>query len=120
VIEDLEWGSYEVEVTDPAYDVAQACENIPYALDPGVDETLTLTLVPAQPQSLRVRVQDSLGAAIPGASVELSRGGYNETFDTTICGQVFFNDGALNSANDYELTVEVGAGAVFTITLSSS
>lgn len=104
LISDLEWDVYDVAVDDPAYDIAEACANVPYALDPGVDETLTLTLVAATTNSLRVRVEDANGDAIPDADLALSRSGYSGTSETSACGQSFFS--GLNSALDFELVVE--------------
>ncbi len=100
----LEWDVYDVLVSNPAYDVAESCKNIPYALAPGVTETLTLTLAPATTYSFRVSVIDTAGNDIPNASVQLSRGGFNQTKITSSCGQSIFNSG-LTSAIDYDLTV---------------
>jgi len=104
-IEDLEWDVYTVTIDDPAYDVSHACGNIPYALDPGVSDTLTLTLVPASTHSLRVYVEDSNGNPIPNADVTLARSGYNESEVSSSCGGVFFNN-TVSSAIDYTLQVE--------------
>jgi hypothetical protein len=101
---DLEWDSYEVIVTDASYDVAQACENIPYSLDPGVAETLTLTLTSNVAHSLRVRVEDVTGNPIPSADVILSRPGFSESAETSACGQYFFGSGITANA-DYVLDV---------------
>ena len=103
-ISDLEWDVYDVVITDSAYDVAEACENIPYALDPGVDETLVLTLVPSSANSLRVRIEDSSGEAIPAADITLSRSGFNDDALSSACGSAFFNSG-VSSANDYTVSV---------------
>jgi len=104
-IADLEWGVYDVEVTSAAYDIAEACENVPYSLDPAVNETLSLTLAPATTYSLRVAVYDSAGEVIPNAEVTISRPGYNRSIYTSACGQGFFNSG-LSSALDYTLNVQ--------------
>jgi hypothetical protein len=95
---------YDIQVTNPAYDVAEACKNIPYALAPGVTETLTLTLAPATTYSFRISVMDTAGNEIPNASVQLSRGGFDQTKITSSCGQAMFNSG-LSSAVDYSLAV---------------
>lgn len=103
-ISDIEWGGYEIDVTDPSYDIAEACEDIPYSLDPGVSETLELTLVPAVTHSLRVRVEDISGDPVPNAEVTLSRGGFIETAETSLCGQHFFNSG-IGEYTDYALEI---------------
>jgi hypothetical protein len=100
----LEWDMYDVIVTNPAYDVAEACKNIPYVLTPGVNETLTLILAPAVTYSQRVTVIDASGNEIPNAGVRLTRGGFDQTHTTTACGQTMFNSG-LSTATDYDLTV---------------
>jgi hypothetical protein len=103
-ITNLEWDIYDVIVTDTSYDVAEACRDIPYVLEPGVSETLTLTLASEVTYSLRVHVVDINGDEIPNATVDVSRTGFSESKDTSICGQVFFNSG-LSSASDYTLNV---------------
>ena len=105
LIESLEWDTYRVTVTDNAYDVAEACSNIPYALDPGESETLILTLAPAVTNSLRVRVEDIDGNAVQNAEVTLSRSGFSDTQTASTCGGVFFNS-SVQAQTDYTLTVE--------------
>jgi hypothetical protein len=100
----LEWGVYTVVVTDPSYDIAEACEDVPYVLAPGVSENLIFSLVLNVPYSQRVTVVDSLGVSIPSATVRLQRSGFDETKTTSACGQVFFGTGLGNNA-DYELDV---------------
>jgi prepilin-type N-terminal cleavage/methylation domain-containing protein len=114
-ISDLEWDSYDIAVTDPSYDIAEACENIPYALDPGVSETLKLTLAPAVANSLRVRVEDTSGVAIPNAEVTLSRPSFSETETSSTCGGAFFNSG-VSSASDYDISVSATGYTPRTIT----
>lgn len=103
-IPNLEWDVYDVVVTNTSYDVAEACSDIPYSLEPGVSQTLTLTLAPSTARSLRVNVVDINGVEIPNATVDLSRAGFSDSAVTTTCGQTFFNTG-LSSAIDYVLTV---------------
>lgn len=114
-INDIEWDVYTVTVTDSSYDIAEACSNIPYVLDPGVSDTLTLTLANATAYSFRVSVVDSSGMVIPNADVTLSRSGFNDTIATSACGQSFFNSG-LSSHVDYVLDVEASGYADQTIT----
>jgi hypothetical protein len=105
LIQDLEWDAYNVTLDTGAYDISEACPNIPYALAPGVNDSLQLTLVPSSAQSLRVSVVDVNGAPISGATVTLSRPGLNEVLTSSTCGQVFFNSG-LPSEIDYQVEVE--------------
>jgi hypothetical protein len=128
----LEWDAYSVVLNTSSYDIAEACNDIPYALEPGVSETLTLTLAPATTYSLRVDVVDATGAHIPNASVTLSRPAFNSTQVTSLCGQTFFNSG-LTSATDYSVAVTatgyvdqtvtdvtVSASNAITVTMASS
>jgi hypothetical protein len=104
IVAGLEWDMYDVVLSDGIYDIAQACENIPYILEPGVVEILTLTLLPPVASSLRVMVEDTSGNAVPGADVQLTRSGFNESEITSVCGQTFFNSG-VSEQTDYQLDV---------------
>ena len=103
-IQDLEFDSYSIDLDTGAYDIAEACGNIPYALNAGVDDTLTLTLVPNVARTFRVYVTDENNIPVQDATVAVSRSGYADSADTSSCGQVFFNTG-LSSADDYEITI---------------
>ncbi len=100
----LEWGGYNVVVTNSSYDVAEACKDIPYTLAPGVNENLILSLAPNSPYSARVTVVGVSGTSIPNATVRLERGGFDETKTTSACGQVFYG-GGMGPHDDYGLTV---------------
>lgn len=131
-ITDLEWDSYGVSLDTGAYDISQACSNLPYLLDPGVSDTLTLTLVPAVTDSLRVSVVDIAGNPITGANVGLSRTGFSDSGVTSTCGQVFFNSG-ISANTDFELdvdavgytsqnvtSVEISGSSVYVVTMVAS
>ncbi len=102
----LEWDSYTLGLISGSYTIVEACNPLPYILDPGVDKTLKLTLDAAPARSLHVSVLDVAGEPIAGATVDISRAGFSDSADTSICGQVFFENG-LVSASDY--TVDVSA-----------
>lgn len=104
VLSGLEWDIYTLSLNTGAYDIARACNDIPYVLSPGVTETLTLTLEPSVAHSLRVSVVDTSNNPIGGATVRLQNTGVDETEVTSVCGQVFFNAG-LSSATDYIVDV---------------
>jgi hypothetical protein len=114
-IADLEWDEYDVTVTDVSYDIKEACFNDPFALDPGADDTLVLTLVPASTHSLRVHVEDSDGDVIANADVTLTKGGYNEDRVTSTCGGAFF-ESVSSAAVDYTLTIEAAGFTDRTLT----
>jgi prepilin-type N-terminal cleavage/methylation domain-containing protein len=105
-IDNLEWDSYTITLNTGAYDIASACPNIPYSLDPNVSDTLTLTLVPSEAYSIRVYVADTSGNPISGADVTLSRSGFSEEAETSVCGQAFFSP---IPAGDADYTVDISA-----------
>lgn len=102
----LEWDAYDVVIDGSieGYDISETYEPVPFALSPGISDTLTFVLEPHTSYSLRTTVVDTLGSPIGGASVRLSNGGFDQTLETSIYGQAFFNSGVA-SATDY--TVEV-------------
>jgi len=100
---DIEWDVYAVTLGTGSYDIAEACGYIPYVLEPGMDETLKLTLAPHSAHSLRVRVETAEGEPIAGATVDLARPDFNTSDNVSSCGQVFFSD--LTTADDYQLVV---------------
>lgn len=114
-LEDLEWDIYDVVLDTGAYDISEACANVPYTLNPNVDDTLTLTLVPASTYSLRIHVVDTDGNPVANADVDLSRSGFSASEITSSCGQAFFNAG-LASEVDYEVTVQASGYVDRTIT----
>lgn len=115
VLPDLEWDSYDLVLDTGSYNIAEACENIPYVLNPGVSETLKLTVMPSVARSIRVRVEDTSGNPIVGASVDISRSGFSDSDSTSSCGQIFFNSG-LVSAADYQIDVSAAGYIDNTVT----
>jgi hypothetical protein len=101
---DLEWDQYDLSLNTGAYDIAEACADIPYTLNPDVNETLTLTLEPSKSDTLRVSVVNESGGSVFGAQVVLSRASFTRTEMTSACGQVFFNSG-VSDEDDYQITV---------------
>ncbi len=111
----MENPSQNLVVTGGVYDIAEACSDIPYVLEPGVSDTLTLTLVSSVAHSLRVSVVDTNGSPVVGATVDISRSGFSDTGITTTCGQTFFNSGLISST-DYEIHIEASGYTDKTIT----
>jgi len=100
----LEWDVYDISLTGGSYDIAEACGNIPYALSPGDADTVKLTLVANAVDTLKVRVEDTSGNPIPGATIDLTRTGFSDSGTSSVCGQYLFNSGmGINS--DYQLDV---------------
>lgn len=100
----LEWDIYDIVLSGSSYIITEACKPLPYRLDPGVSETLKLTLEPAPTHSLHVYVVNTTGQPINGAAVTLSRVGFNVGATASICGQTIFDTG-LSSATDYTVSV---------------
>lgn len=103
----LEWDTYDISLDGAAegYDISKSYAPIPYALDPGVSDTLTLELTPHTDNSLRATILDTNNSPIPGASVRLYHPGYDTTMETSSHGQVFFT--GMSSSTDY--TIDVSA-----------
>lgn len=101
---DLEWDSYSLVLDTAGYDIAEACADLPFALDPGAIDTLTLTLAPETGHNLRVSVVDDAGNPVSGAEVEITRPSFSDSGNTSVCGQVFFNAGLANQV-DYEIQI---------------
>ncbi len=88
----VEWDSYTIGVTSTStYEIAEACAPQPESLEPGASQTTSIFLLPATAHSLLVDVRDSNGALVQGASVNVMRTGYNETEQSSACGQAFFS-----------------------------
>lgn len=104
-ISDLEFDDYTFDILG-GYDIASACPANPFTQIAGEDGELDLVLVADATDTLRVTVVDVSGAVLPGASVNLTRSGYDVTHITDGCGQVFFT-GGVSAEADY--TIDVSA-----------
>lgn len=115
-LSELEWDTYTITIDDGAtgYDISESCTPQPRTIAPGVSETTRLLLVPNSNHTLLVAVKDENGDLIEGASVTLSRTGFNETGTTSDCGQAFFDE--LEEFRDY--TLEVSASGYETDTIN--
>lgn len=102
-ISNLEFDLYSLTIFGN-YDIALACPAHPFVHQAGVDGELEMVLVADSTNTARISVLDSLGRAIPGALVNITRSGYNESILTNTCGQAFFTGGISNN-NDYTVTV---------------
>ena len=106
-ISGLEWDTYHMLLTSPAYDLAGGSLLPSFTINPDENKSLQLVAVPHVDKALLISVEDSLGVAIDGASVRLQKDVFDQTKTTNslTCptpGQIFWNgleDGA------YTLTV---------------
>ncbi|MFT5036630.1 MAG: prepilin-type N-terminal cleavage/methylation domain-containing protein [Candidatus Azotimanducaceae bacterium] len=101
---DLEYDIYDIELITGDYNIAQSCGALPFALNPNLSEELTLTLVPASSEALRVLVTEADATPIAGATVRLEIAGIDQSSPTSLCGQTFFNSG-LYASSSYSVTV---------------
>jgi type II secretory pathway pseudopilin PulG len=102
-ISNLEFDSYTV--TPPGgYMFREACPSHPISHKAGVDSDISLLVGASVTNSLRVSVVDASGNIIPGASVTVSRAGFSDTKDTSVCGQAFFSSG-IGPHEDYSVEV---------------
>jgi len=96
-IDDVEWDTYTVTLTD-AYDIAERCPN-DITVAPGIELEPYYYLAPDTAHSLRVYVASG-GIPVQDASVSIS--GVSGSLTTSVCGQVY--SGGL-SENDYTITI---------------
>ncbi|MFT7644903.1 MAG: type II secretory pathway pseudopilin PulG [Candidatus Paceibacteria bacterium] len=102
-VTDLEFDAYTI--TAPGgYDIAVGCPAHPFVQQAGVNGELELVLVGNAANTLNVLVVDGIGSSIPGASVNLTRPGYDVTIPTNNCGQTFFT-GGVSDNTDYSIDV---------------
>ncbi|MHB1086713.1 MAG: carboxypeptidase regulatory-like domain-containing protein [Minisyncoccota bacterium] len=100
----IEWDTYTIGVTSTStYEIAEACGPQPETLQPGGTQTSSIYVLPATSHSLLVDARDSVGALVPGASVRLTRTGYDKTEMTSSCGQSFFS-GLTSTTYSIEVT----------------
>jgi len=92
-ISNLKWDTYTMSVASATgYDIASSCMPQPITLAANTATTTTLYLAPHTSNSLAVKVtSNATGALLSGASVQLTKTGYNVTQTTDACGQTFFS-----------------------------
>lgn len=84
-INNVEWDTYSLDFTDGAYDLAGTIPVMPFTINAGTDQNVTLILAPKNPNSLLVTVKDSsTQLPLAGTTVRLQDGGYDETLTTGI------------------------------------
>lgn len=111
--DDIEWDEYEVTLGG-SYDVAEACSVLPYRLQPGADDVLTLRAQNGGADNLRLMVKTADGSPVIGAEVDLDdNAGTVVTLTTGACGQVFFP--SLNSSIEYSATITADDLSTYTI-----
>jgi hypothetical protein len=95
----LEWDSYTLTLN--GYDMVSACVAPPYIIAPATALNSSLILSTSTGTSLLIIASDGT-AALPGASITISRPSFTRTVTTDACGNAYF--GSLTGANDYTIT----------------
>jgi hypothetical protein len=79
-LNNMEWDTYTLTPTDNGYDIAGINPDSPFSLNPDNNQEVQLVVVPRDLNSVMFSIKDSAtGLPISGATVELSRPGYNQT-----------------------------------------
>jgi len=80
LIDNLEWDTYYLNLTDDAYDLIGAVGTMPLNLNPDSLQNLKLILAPKNPRSLLITAKDaSTQLPLSDASITLSKTGFSET-----------------------------------------
>lgn len=101
-LSNVEWDTYTITPVTSGYQIAESCNPQPEILAPDTTQTTRIYVLASTTNALLVDVHSSAGALIDGASVQLTRTGYNTTLATKTCGQAFFQG---LSAATYSITV---------------
>ncbi len=99
----LEWDKYHITLNESNWDIAYSCSSLPFQLNPDAQIEEKIYTQEHTTNTLNVLVKNSVGDIIEGAEVTLSRTGFNESKNSNLCGQTFFN--SLQKHNDYVLSV---------------
>jgi prepilin-type N-terminal cleavage/methylation domain-containing protein len=116
-LSNMEWDTYGAALTSVSYDLAGTTPLPSFSLAPNTTSTLQLVAVPHVTRALLVTVKDaSTGLAINGATVQLTKSGFNQTQTTgsgtcVTPGQVFWNGLA---SGTYTLTVSKAGHTTYT------
>jgi hypothetical protein len=103
-IDDVEWDTYLITkgAAESGLSVVEACPFQPFGLNPAISQIVDFIFAPATTHSLLVYVTNDQNVPLENASVRLTRTGYDETIDSSACGQSFFRG---LSATTYTLDV---------------
>lgn len=101
IITPIEADSYSISLPQSSpYTISELCPVAP-SVAPGSDIEVTMSVVDAAANSLRV-VATGSGQPISGAAVSVVGDAVNESLNTSACGQTFFGD---IPANAYTVTI---------------
>jgi len=82
-ISNLEWDTYNFNMTDGAYDLAGTIPLLPFTLNPNANQNFKLVVVPKDPRSILITIKDaSTQLPLSDATVRLEETGYDTTLTT--------------------------------------
>ena len=94
----LEWDTYTLAVASTTgFSLARTCPPQSETLAPAGSPTTQLFVVPASTHSLLVDVRGTGSTLLTGASMRLTKSGYDRTQVTAACGQTYFGNLAQSS-----------------------
>lgn len=99
----VEFDDYSLTLAS-SYDVIEGCPNYPFLQKAGEAGNFEFVTGVNNANSLRIAVSDAFGRAVPGAKVQLTRPGYDETRFTGACGQAYF-PGDTAPQSDFTATI---------------
>lgn len=91
-IPNLEYDVYNITADSLAagYDVSEVCPFQPFSVAPNTSNTTDLYFLPHANNTLLVFAKNAAGAPVEGVSARLYKTGYDQTQNTSSCGQTFF------------------------------
>lgn len=105
----LEWDTYDLDLTDSFFNLAGSSPIVPVGLNPGTNMSMAITVLPKTNTSLLVTVNNNAGQLQASASANLSNATYNITKYTSATGsadfgQVYFSG---TTAGIYDLKINL-------------
>jgi hypothetical protein len=118
----MEWDTYLLSLISPSYDLMGIDPFPVFSLSPNENKTVKIVATPHIGNTILISVKDSSGVPINGASVTLTKTGFEETKETGLAtcntpGQVFWNGLA---SGTYTLSVSKDGYREETQTFSAS
>lgn len=83
LISNLEWDTYNFNITDDLYDLAGTIPLLPFTINPNASQDFKLIVAPKNPNGILITVKDSATQLpLSDATVRLERTGYDTTLTT--------------------------------------
>ncbi len=124
----LEWDNYSFSNTDTSYDVAGSIPLLPISLPANTTTSLSFLMEPKASSSLLVTVTDASSTPILGATVNLTKSGFNDTKqtgertfgETTWVGGTYTNqDGTVDANTPGQLSIVQIGGSTYPTSTNS-